>query len=337
MKTFDIVTMPRFRGGSFEFVGRTLCDFLRENGYNCLVKYVEDFYSKHYDVVVFIGNINDSSMIRAMIKATFSHKRIFYAVTEGPYYGYLKPLSRMFTIITPSDYSRKELEDSGIRVHGIIPHGIDLEKFRGSLEPLRSEGVIAEISKLKDRGCVILLSIISEGIPRKGLNHLYEAVREVKSSQCFKLVIRGNVEPPADVRDKIITIKNPLPRNSLIMLYKLADVCVVPSLAEGFGLPIVEAFGAGKPVLSLDAPPMNEINNERTGWLVRVVGQRIVRGWPSSFRLNVPDLKDYVDKLTEAIEGDEERRGKAINASLQARLYDYKTVYVNFLRVINGV
>ena len=43
------------------------------------------------------------------------------------------------------------------------------------------------------------------------------------------------------------------------MLYDRATVFVMPSLAEGFGLPIVEAFALGTPVVHSDAPALVEV------------------------------------------------------------------------------
>lgn len=43
-------------------------------------------------------------------------------------------------------------------------------------------------------------------------------------------------------------------------LYELADGVIVPSLAEGFGLPLVEALGHGAPVLARDLPVFRAMN-----------------------------------------------------------------------------
>jgi glycosyltransferase involved in cell wall biosynthesis len=48
-----------------------------------------------------------------------------------------------------------------------------------------------------------------------------------------------------------------------------ADVLVVPSRYEGFGIPILEAFGAGCPVVATDVVAINEIiRHSENGWLV---------------------------------------------------------------------
>jgi glycosyltransferase involved in cell wall biosynthesis len=193
---------------------------------------------------------------------------------------------------------------------------------------------VEEVHGLKEKGYVLLLSVISEDIPRKGLKYLLDAIRITRTSNPFKLVIRGNVSCPRDINDKVIVLKRFLSRKDLIVLYNLADACIVPSFAEGFGLPIIESFAAGKPVVSLNARPMNEVNDDKTGWLVRVSKQVIVKGWPSSYRFNIPDIDDYAHKIAECVDNDKLRREKGINVLKKACLYDYRQTYQGFLDLI---
>ena len=45
----------------------------------------------------------------------------------------------------------------------------------------------------------------------------------------------------------------------LSWLYANADVFVFPSLAEGFGLPLLEAMAAGTPTICSDLPVLREV------------------------------------------------------------------------------
>jgi glycosyltransferase involved in cell wall biosynthesis len=70
-------------------------------------------------------------------------------------------------------------------------------------------------------------------------------------------VVHRRAEEP-DVRDHVV-FTGYLPGEQLPALYRAARALVFPSLAEGFGLPLLEAMAAGCPVLCSDRPPMNEI------------------------------------------------------------------------------
>jgi glycosyltransferase involved in cell wall biosynthesis len=58
-----------------------------------------------------------------------------------------------------------------------------------------------------------------------------------------------------------------LDSEALVAAYSLARVFLVPSLAEGFCWPIIEAQACGCPVVTTDAPPMNEVGGSATTYL----------------------------------------------------------------------
>ena len=51
----------------------------------------------------------------------------------------------------------------------------------------------------------------------------------------------------------------PLSRAELAALYARAELVLVPSDREGFGLPVLEALAAGAPVVASDIPPLREV------------------------------------------------------------------------------
>jgi glycosyltransferase involved in cell wall biosynthesis len=56
-----------------------------------------------------------------------------------------------------------------------------------------------------------------------------------------------------------ITQTRGISRDRLAKLYAGATVVLVPSLSEGFGLPIIEALGCGSPVIASDIPVLREV------------------------------------------------------------------------------
>ena len=330
----NVHIIPRFRGGSFEYIAELLCKFLMKNNITCKVSYIDKNnlteLTKSINIhnIIFVGNFNDSSLLRAIPYSLLSRNRIFYATTEGPYFGYLKRLASIFRIIVPSDYVKKELEFSGIKVEAVIPHGIDVLEFAKFGNT---------INYYKNRNSKIsLLTVISEPLPRKGLKYLLEAVKCIRTKRQYELIIKTSTEIniPEELRSKVRVIGRFLSRQDLLKLYLHADIVIVPSLAEGFGLPIIEAFAACKPVVSLNAPPMNELNSEKTGWLINASKELVIKSWPTSFRFHIPDINDFCEKLEDAIEDDEARWKKSLEACRIRQLYHYEKVYKAFLNFL---
>ncbi len=56
-----------------------------------------------------------------------------------------------------------------------------------------------------------------------------------------------------------VTARHDLSDTELAQAYAQADILMFPSLAEGFGLPILEAQSVGRPVITSDRSPMREV------------------------------------------------------------------------------
>lgn len=92
---------------------------------------------------------------------------------------------------------------------------------------------------------------------RKNLEKAYSAYLDIrKDYPNLKYVIAGN--NPPDFKGNYIFIQSPS-NYDLSLLYSGAKVFLYPSLYEGFGLPILEAFGCGTPVVTSNISSMKEI------------------------------------------------------------------------------
>jgi glycosyltransferase involved in cell wall biosynthesis len=161
----------------------------------------------------------------------------------------------------------------------IIPCGTDIRHF-GSVDRQAAREALGIDPQAK----VVLY--VGRFDPRKGIETLVRAVRESKfyGDKDLKLIIGGGSTPgnsDGRERDRIEGIVNELGMSKFISLpgrlsrevlptyYGAADVCVVPSHYEPFGLVAVEAMASGTPVIASDVGGLQfTIVNENTGLLV---------------------------------------------------------------------
>ena len=100
--------------------------------------------------------------------------------------------------------------------------------------------------------------------PRKGLAQLVEALRHVPGIPllCVGQDGWGDRAPLRDAAQGFgvdVRLMGRVADADLAVLLDRASALVVPSLSEGFGLPLLEGMAAGIPVLTSDAPALVEV------------------------------------------------------------------------------
>jgi glycosyltransferase involved in cell wall biosynthesis len=104
-------------------------------------------------------------------------------------------------------------------------------------------------------------------LPNKNLNRVIEALKGLKCT----LNIIGYVDEHQLLRMQAYNIKYILERNlsneEMAARYENADIILFPSLYEGFGLPVIEGFKAGRAVLTSEISPLKELS-DGAAWLV---------------------------------------------------------------------
>jgi glycosyltransferase involved in cell wall biosynthesis len=173
-------------------------------------------------------------------------------------------------IIVPSHSTREDLVsrysiDPG-RVE-VVHHGVDLPAMRAS-----DEQVSATRTKLGDGRYLLFLGGIE---PRKNLEALVRAFGMIAAGEpSVKLVIAGGAvrwfpeaagaldqtiaRLPAAARARVIRAGFVAADEKAALLAGAAGL-VYPSLYEGFGFPVLEAFAAGVPVLTSNVSSMPEV------------------------------------------------------------------------------
>jgi len=104
--------------------------------------------------------------------------------------------------------------------------------------------------------------------PRRGLEPLLQALA-LPAARDARLVVIGSPDDGARTLDAAlasagvgrerVTVVEGLRDEELAVVLQRANALVVPSLEAGFGLPLVEAFRFGTPVIASDAPALVEV------------------------------------------------------------------------------
>jgi glycosyltransferase involved in cell wall biosynthesis len=143
----------------------------------------------------------------------------------------------------------------------IVPNGID----PGLLEPpaAAARSRAAELLPA-ERGTFDLLHVGSD-IPRKRLDRLVEIVAALRSRGHRIRLVRVGSPLRQETRRRIAElaigdiIELPfVDRQVLRAIYERCHLLVLTSDREGYGLPVLEAFAAGKPVVASDIPALRE-------------------------------------------------------------------------------
>ena len=111
---------------------------------------------------------------------------------------------------------------------------------------------------------------VGSGIPRKRIDVLFEVFARLRSKRPnLRLVQRGAALSPeqrahaAALGIETALLQPPkLSRRALAGLYRRAAVVLVPSEAEGFGIPVIEALSCGVVVVASDVPALREVGGD---------------------------------------------------------------------------
>ena len=173
------------------------------------------------------------------------------------YYGplYLQAVRRASAVITVSNAARDDLTAA----LGIAPGLVHVT--HNGIEPRFFEARAAEGPRAP------YLLAVGTLEPRKNLPVLLEAFRQLRAdSRDLQLVLVGRQgwTDPLPIGDLAahVRLTGPLPDSELPELYAGAACFVLPSLYEGFGLPLAEAMAAGVPAVASDIAALREVGGD---------------------------------------------------------------------------
>lgn len=90
---------------------------------------------------------------------------------------------------------------------------------------------------------------------RKGAHYLLEAWQKLNPGRAAKLQVLGAMGLPESLIQSLpdsISCSGTVPRSDLNCIYRRSDMLVFPTLCDGFGMVVTEAFAQGLPVITTD-------------------------------------------------------------------------------------
>ena len=189
--------------------------------------------------------------------------------------GMQKRVSRTLPrIIAVSKSAKKDIgRDFNIPANkfSIVPNGINTDLFYP----------IDDIEREKNR----IIVTNSADTPLKGLFFLFQAVAELNKFQDVSVTVVGEPKKDGDLVKLIrrlgighcIHFTGRISNGEFVRQYARATAAVVPSVYEGFGLPVGEAMACGVPVISTTGGALPEVVGD-AGILVKPADSRALAG-----------------------------------------------------------
>ncbi len=149
----------------------------------------------------------------------------------------------------------------------VIPNGINADMFKQEFDKERFRSKFASPDEK-------IILFVGRLVYEKGVHVLINAIPRVLARVNAKFVIVGDGCMRGSLSGQVQTMglahktffTGFLDEQSLRFLYQCADVCVVPSLYEPFGITALEAMAAGVPVIVSDTGGLAEIvEHDKTG------------------------------------------------------------------------
>ena len=211
----------------------------------------------------------------------------------------------------------------------VIPYGIH-PAFSAPIEPYAS----AKLDELLGKHAAGALDVLHVGstIPRKRIDVLLRTFAGVAEAFPTARLVRvggrftseqQRLARELGIDSRIVELPF-LQRDVLAAMYRRAALVLLPSEAEGFGLPIIEAMAGGQTVVASDLPVLREVGGDAVAYC------------------SVGDVAAWIDTVARALRQKSingqamgERREAALARAARFSWTDYAAKYVEVYRAIS--
>lgn len=230
-------------------------------------------------------------------------------------------LRRCAAFVTISEYTMQTVLEAFPFAAGKARKVVHLAGTLGKTEPGEPREVLDRLGV-----CEPYILTVGSFEPRKNLPALVRAFASAVDP-CHRLVMVGASawktealdrlaqEVPPEALGRVMMLRG-ISKSDLKRLYMQAELFVLPSLFEGFGMPVVEAMECGTPVLSSKAASLPEVGGDAVAYF------------------DPSDESDLADRLA-SLTGSPSERGKLGKLGLErAALFTWRNTAGQLLQVL---
>lgn len=173
-------------------------------------------------------------------------------------------------IVAPSRWLAAECECSSLLARfpvAVIPNSVDTDLFAP-----RDRTFSRQLLGIPERSEVIFFIAQSIENKRKGASLLAEALASLTNRKNLLVVSVGEGKPILRSAIPVLHLGRVNDELLLSIIYSAADISVIPSIQEAFGLTAIESLACGTPVVGFDAGGIPDIVRPRITGMLSPVG-----------------------------------------------------------------
>ena len=184
-------------------------------------------------------------------------------------------INQVDKIIAVSEFSRKSAIKEGFLAEKIqvVYNGVDIEKFKPNRQ---NKNLLRKKYNIPQEAFTMIIVSRIRNLRNKGHQHLLDVLKNYEVSKKWHLVVIGKGKGFSDLKKKIKEYHlqdrvHLLGHKTDVENYiDIADIMVLPSYFETFGLVLAEGMAMQKPAIAFNVGGIGEvISDKETGFLVK--------------------------------------------------------------------
>lgn len=281
----------------------------------------------HFNVPIFyegkfVVTIHDLIHQHFSMERATTHGSLVYKLKRLGYKKvFEKAIKKSEKILVPSSFVREQLvKDWKVDVGKVVvTHEAVDDKILSIVNKMKIEDTRKVLKKFNIKSPFIFY--VGNAHPHKNVEGLIAAFKKLKVKYAdLSLVLSGSDHYFWEKVKK----NNPVPGifytgyltdEELVVLYKSAQIFVMPSFEEGFGIPILEAMASGCPVVVSKAGALPEV------------------GGDAAVYFDPNDREDVIDKINKVLASEELRQDLIKKGHVRAKLFSWEKLARKTLEV----